>query len=98
MLAITLGLAGIFTPKLGSIRDAGAGSVGAIYAADSALEWCLYTNRGNGSVSAPVMSNGATYSITRAGVVSGCGTSPLNEQIVGTYNGVSRSLYVSTPQ
>ncbi len=95
MLAITLALAGIYIPKLRAIGDAGAGSVGAIYAADSALEWCIYTNRGNPPLPQPVMSNGATYRILPVSAAN-CAALPLNNQAVGTYRNVSRSLQVTT--
>ena len=98
MLTITLALASIYLPKLRTVGDAGAGSVGAIYAADSALEWCLYTNRGNPALPMPIMSNGATYTLITGGAPAvDCTSSPLNEQAVGTYRGVSRSLQVTTP-
>lgn len=94
MLAISLTLAAIFLPKIRGVVNAGPGSVGAIYAADSAIEWCIYKNRGYlPDLPPPVMSNGATYTITP----SNCATSPLNHQAVGNYRGVSRSLQVQTP-
>ncbi|MEK7645557.1 MAG: hypothetical protein AAB374_00355 [Patescibacteria group bacterium] len=96
MLAITLALASIYLPKIRAISDAGAGSVGAIYAADSALEWCIYTNRANPALSQPTMSNGATYTIL-PNVANTCTTLPLNNQVIGTYRSVSRSLQVTTP-
>jgi threonine/homoserine efflux transporter RhtA len=95
MLAITLALAGIYLPKLRAIGDAGAGSVGAIYAADSALEWCIYINRANPALPQPIMSNGATYTIL-PNVPNTCTILPLNNQAVGTYRNVSRSLEVTT--
>lgn len=93
ILAISLSLAAIFLPKIRAISNAGSSSVGAFYAADSGLEWCLYNSRGNSALPEPVLSNGATYTIT-PGTCSG---QPLDEQIVGTYQGVSRSLELSTP-
>ena len=96
MLAITLALAAIYLPKLRTAGDAGAGSIGAIYAADSALEWCIYTNRANPVLPQPVMVNGATYTIL-PNVPNTCATLPLNNQAVGTYRNVSRSLQVTTP-
>ena len=96
MLAITLSLAGIYLPKIRAVRDAGAGSVSAIYAADSALEWCIYTNRLNPALPQPVMANGATYRILPANKAD-CTALPLNNQAVGTYRNVSRSLQVTTP-
>ena len=93
MLAVSLTLAAIFIPKIRGIVNAGPGSVGAIYAADSAIEWCLYKNRGYPELPQPTMSNGATYIITPAD----CAITPLNHQAVGNYRGVSRSLQVQTP-
>ena len=91
ILAITMSLAAIFVPKIRASSNAGAGSVGAIYAADSAIEWCIYTNRGNPGLAQPTMANGATYTLS-----SDCnsGIQILNAQAVGTYRGVSRSLEV----
>jgi hypothetical protein len=100
MIAITLSLAGIYAPKIRAVGDAGAGSVGAIYAADSAVEWCLYTNRGNPVLPAPTMANGSSYTLKdpTTGVVSLCPASTtLDVQAVGTYRGVSRSLQVTNP-
>lgn len=88
MLTITLTLAAIFIPKIRSAADSGESSIGAIYAADSASEWCLYMNREKSAVLQPTMSNGATYTITP----SDCTLLPLNHQVVGSYRGVSRSL------
>lgn len=92
MLAITLALVSIYLPKIRAITDAGEGSVGAIYSADSALEWCIYTNRSNPALPQPVMSNGATYTL----IPSDCTVLPLNNQAIGTYHGVSRSLQVNS--
>lgn len=97
MLAITLALATIFLPKIRVISDAGAGSVGAIYSADSAIEWCLYTYRENPPLPSPVMANGATYTfIPPTGCQPSAPSTPLNVQAVGTYHSVSRSLQVNT--
>lgn len=92
ILAITLSLAAIFIPKIRATSNASSGSVGAIYAADSALEWCIYTNRGNSSVAQPTMNNGSSYTLS-----SDCnsGNTNLDAQAVGTYRGVSRSLEVT---
>jgi hypothetical protein len=94
MLATALALAAIYTPKILTVKDASSNSVAAIYAADSILEWCLYTSRGNvPSLAQPTMSNGATYTVTPAG----CSGSPLDVQLVGTYHGVSRAFEVIIP-
>lgn len=97
MLAITLALAGIYLPKIQAMRDAGSGSVGAIYAADSAIEWCIYTNRANPPLPTPEMINQATYRlIPPTGCQPTATPAPLNVQVIGTYHNVSRSLQVNT--
>jgi len=98
MLAITLALTAIYLPKIRVIGDAAAGSVGAIYAADSAIEWCIYANDMSHPVlSPPVMGSGATYTlIPPTGCQPSATPAPLNVQAVGTYHGVSRSLQVTT--
>ncbi len=99
MLAITLALATIYLPRIRVISDAGAGSAGAIYAADSAIEWCLYTYRENPPLPSPAMpsmSNGSTYTlIPPTGCEPSATPAPLNVQAVGTYKNVSRSLQVN---
>ncbi|HZZ99647.1 MAG TPA: hypothetical protein VFK07_02995 [Candidatus Paceibacterota bacterium] len=92
ILAISLTLAAIFLPKLQTSRDSGSNSVDAIYAADSAIEWCIYTNRDKPALSEPTMSNGASFSISP----SDCTTHPMDNTVVGTYKGVSRALQVET--
>jgi len=96
ILAITLTLTRIFIPRIRSITEAND-SIGAVYAADSAIEWCLYTNREKAPpLAQPVMSNGATYQIYRNGVPSACpGGEELNYRTVGNYRGVSRSFEIS---
>ena len=89
ILAISLTLAAIFIPKIQSGSDA-ENSVQAIFAAYSAIEWCIYINRGNAAVSPPIMSNGSTYTLSP----SDCTIQPLNHDAVGTYRGVSRSFHV----
>lgn len=99
ILTITLGLGNILLPKLKTASNA-INSTAAEYAADSALEWCLYTQRGRPpAVSQPTMSNGATYALYYPGsanTVATCAPSekPLNHRVVGTYRGVSRSFIV----
>ena len=93
-LSIAFTLSAIFIPKLRTASDAKR-SVGALYAAESALEWCLYVNR-IGSTAQPVMGNGATYingNTNVAFVESDCLASPFRS--VGTYQGVTRSFEIS---
>ena len=93
-LSIVLTLSAIFIPKIrvaGDIKK----SVAAAYAAESAVEWCLYVNR-IGSTALPVMSNGAAYTNGKTGVpfVAGdCAASPI--KAIGTYQGVTRSFEIS---
>jgi len=94
ILTITLALGNIFLPHLRTSSDA-INSVGAIYTADSALEWCLHEQRARPpSVSAPTMSIGATYVIYFGSGLASCvpAETPLNHRAVGTYRGVTRSL------
>ena len=96
ILAITLTLTRIFLPRVRSITEA-TDSIGAVYAADSAMEWCLYNNRGKAPLlPQPIMTNGATYQIYNGGVPSACPSGEvLNYRTVGTWRGVSRSFEIS---
>ncbi len=96
ILTITLTLTRIFIPRLRSITEA-TDSIGAVYAADSAMEWCLYNNREKSpSLSQPILNNGATYQIYSNGNPSTCpGGETLNYRTVGTFRGVSRSFEIS---
>lgn len=96
IMTITLALGAIFLPKLRSATES-VGSAGAAYAADSALEWCLYTQRGRLPASAqPTMSNGATYNLYFGTNPATCAPTetPLNHRAVGTFRGVSRSFII----
>lgn len=94
ILTITLALGNIFLPRLKTSTEA-VDSIAAIYAADSALEWCLHEQRGRTpSVGQPVMSDGASFVLYFGSNPAACsaGESPLNHRAVGTYRGVTRSL------
>ena len=93
-LSIILSLSMIFIPK---IRVAGdiKRSVSAVYAAESAIEWCLYVNR-IASASLPVLDNGSTFINGFTGVSfisSDCTSLPI--KAIGTYQGVARSFEIS---
>ena len=97
MLTIGLVLNQVFIPKIRIISES-IDSVSAIFSADSAIEWCLYTNREKSpSLSRPTMSNGATYEIYFNSTTATCASTetPLNHRAVGTYKGVSRSFEIS---
>ena len=93
LLSIVLTLSAIFIPKL-KLSSQTKSSVGAIYAAESAIEWCLYVNR-IGPVSLPTMANGATYTDGTGGILdsSDCAAFPI--KVLGTYRGVTRAFEVS---
>lgn len=96
LLSIVLAISAVFTPK---IRLAGEtrNSATAFYAADSAIEWCLYVRRKT-AVPQPAMTNGATF-------LNGLPVTPVafaaadcSAQIIraiGTYQNVSRAIEVS---
>jgi len=96
ILTITLTLTRIFIPRIRALGEA-TDSVTAIFAADSAMEWCLYNNREKTpSLPQPTLSNGATYQIYSDGSPSACpGGESANYRTVGSYRGVSRSFEVS---
>src|SRR3989344_3687034 len=99
ILSTTLALGNILLPRLKTAGNA-INSAVAEYAADSALEWCLYTQRGKlPATGQPVMANGATFAVYfpgSANTVATCDSAeiPLNHRVVGTYRGVSRSFIV----
>lgn len=99
ILTITLALGNIFLPKLRTATRA-VNSVAAAYAGDSALEWCLYTQRGKlPALGQPSMAYGSTYAIYYPGTantLAACAPAetPLNHRAVGTYRGVSRSFII----
>lgn len=95
ILTITLTLVNIFIPRLRAISES-QNSATAIYAADTAMEWCLYIAREKPAVPQPTMSTGATYVIydsTGAETLCPAGEE-LNYRSVGTFRGVSRSFEV----
>ena len=71
-------------------------SSGAIYAAETAVEWCLYVNR-VGSAGVPVMSNGATFVNGRTNnapfLEADCNSRPI--KALGMYRGVTRSFEIN---
>lgn len=94
ILSIVFSLSLIFIPKIKSASDI-KNSVASAYAAESAIEWCLYVNR-IASVALPVMSNGAIIingNTNQPFLPADCSTQPI--RAIGTYRGVSRSFEVS---
>ena len=96
ILTITLSLANTIIPRLRSATDS-ISSATAIYAADSAVEWCLYTQRNKQPpIPKPLMSNGSTYNITFGIVPATCAPAenPLNHTVSGTYRDVTRAFKI----
>lgn len=93
ILAISFALSVIFTPKIRSSFDVKS-SPGALYAADSGAEWCLFVVRKGSSISALTFANGAQISINdkTSPMPSDC-VSPVRS--VGTYREITRALEVS---
>ena len=92
LVSISLGLAAIFTPKIRLITEV-KNSVGALFAAESGLEWCLYNNQVAPSPipPPPVMANGATYQLSPPD----CSGSTIKS--VGTFQGVPPAFQVDFP-
>lgn len=91
MLLISLALQAIIIPKIRLSAEV-KNSVGAAFAAESGLEWCLFNNQISPSPTpwpSPTMANGATYQVTP----SNCTGNQLKS--LGTYNGVSRQFEVN---
>lgn len=97
-LLIVLVLSSIFLPKIRTTTDVRK-TTPAAYAAESALEWCLYVRRQTPPLptpSPPVMANGATYINANTGLAlaaSDCLAAAI--RVLGTYQGVSRAFEIS---
>lgn len=98
ILAIVLTLSAIFIPKIRASAEVKK-STAAAYAAESAIEWCLYIKINtppSPTPSPPVMSNGATYTNGLTGgplSASDCLSIPI--RTLGTFQGVTRAFEIS---
>lgn len=100
IMSITLVLSNIFLPKIRVASEA-VNSTIAAYAADSALERCIYFVRmpvaQRPGIPPPLaMSNGATVNVYRGqtSTLANCYEPILNHRAVGTYNNITRSFIV----
>lgn len=97
LMTTSFALLALFVPKIRIASDPG-NSTTAAYAADAAMEWCLYINRGgNTSVQMPTFSNTAVASVYHANetAITDCNTAlSLDFRAVGTFHGVSRSFRI----
>lgn len=96
ILSIVLTLSLIFASRIRSASDTKS-SVAAAFAAETAIEWCLYVNRINPAAAMPVLSNNATFinGNTNAAFVHPPDCSVLPIKAVGTYRGVNRSFEIN---
>jgi hypothetical protein len=99
MLAIGLTLSSLFANKIKAARSQ-SNSVVALYAADSATEFCLYEARTATNTSSLVMGNGATFNIdsgAQKGITdcSALGSDTLTFRATGAYFGSQRTLEIS---
>lgn len=105
MLAIGLTLSSLFISKLRSTSAARNTTV-SLYAADSAVEMCLYEARQEINQAPLVMSNGATFTVNDLGSgapgsvdisndCSGIGTTSFTFRATGRFRGTSRTLEIS---
>ena len=87
LLSIVFALTAVFIPKIRSTAEI-KNSVGAAYAAESALEWCLYQYDYPAlPLPSPTMDYGSSY------IVSNC--APPSVRAIGTYRGVTRAFEIS---
>ena len=101
MMSIIFTVSAVFIPKLRIVSDS-LKSVNALFAADSALEWCLYINRENPTpefLPQPAMVNGAISAIYYPASGTTLATclsteTPMDHRAVGTYQNISRSLEI----
>ena len=105
MLAIALGLIGVFLAKLKTVGEA-VNSTGAIYAADSGVEMCLYEANYKvpaGALDSGRLANGGQFSIKQltpaeALLVPGTDCTAIATEsfrVLGEYRKTNRSLEVS---
>ncbi|OGN28791.1 MAG: hypothetical protein A3A33_03355 [Candidatus Yanofskybacteria bacterium RIFCSPLOWO2_01_FULL_49_25] len=96
LLSIVFALSAIFLPKVRTATDV-KNSVGALYAAESALEWCLYIAYIDPipPIPPPVMDNEATYAKQDGTplIADDCALPTI--QINGTYRSVTRAFQIT---
>ena len=86
MLSIVFALSAIFIPKIRAAAET-KNSVPAAYAAESALELCLYVLN-KSEIDKPRMDNGSDFEVS-----DDCTISPVKS--TGTYRGVTRAFEIS---
>lgn len=101
MLAIGLTLNALFLNKFKAAIDQRS-SIVALYAADSAVEMCLYEARTNTNDPPLILDNGVVIQVKglagQGDITSDCsvlGSGSFGFRATGTYRGVSRTLEIS---
>jgi Tfp pilus assembly protein PilX len=96
LISIVLTMSIIFLPKIRLAGDVKKSST-AFYAAESAVEWCIYINiKGGAPPAIPVMTNGSTFvnALTDVSPIpADCAATSF--KMTGNYQGISRSLEIS---
>lgn len=95
LTSMVIALSSIILPRL-RVSTEIKRSVGALYAADSALEWCLYLPKSPG-LAGPVMQNGSTWTVSPSPAPPvNCSTAGAPAvKAVGVFQGTTRSLQAS---
>lgn len=96
MLSIVFSLSAIFIPKIRASAET-KNSVPAVYAAESAIEWCLYLHYVSPSPQPPppTMVNGATYTKQNGNPLTAADCNLPTIQVNGAYRGVTRSFQIT---
>lgn len=103
IMVISLALLRLIIPKVKIVREVG-NSVVAVYAADTGMEWCLFSNRNNpSSIAVPakpislVTVPGVTIQYYQNSNPTNCPfDAVINFRTVGNYRGISRSFEVQS--
>ena len=104
VMTTSITLTKLLIPKL-RVANESVSSVVALYAADGAIEWCLFSNRDEPglpnvppqpSISISTGNFTVTYQIYENSSITTCPAgAALNYRAVGNYRGISRSLEIS---
>lgn len=96
IVSIVLALTAIFLPKLRSVSEM-KNSVGALYAAESGAEWCLYVMYQDFTSfpNPPVLDNGATLVNSTGNPLTSADCSAAAIKVLGTYNRVTRAFEIT---
>lgn len=89
ILSIVFALSAVFVPKIHSAAEI-KNSVGAAYASESGLEWCLF-QKNIGPAPPPQFDNGASFFLSP----DDCSGAVPTVKSLGTYRGVTRAFEIT---